>query len=90
MKITTKLSLAFGVQVTLVTVLGIGVLFGTIAVKRQFSFVVEHDAPVMANARHLSKLVVDMETGQRGFCITHQEEFLEPYTTGANEFDALI
>ena len=90
MKIRTKLGLGFGMQVALATVLGVSVLFGMLAVKRQFSFVVEHDAPVMANARQLSKLVVDMETGQRGFCITHREEFLEPYTTGAKEFGALI
>ena len=90
MKIRTKLGLGFGGQVLLAAVLGIGVLFGMAEVNRQFSFVVEHDATVIANARHLSKLVVDMETGQRGFCITQQEEFLEPYTTGAKEFDALI
>ena len=90
MKIRTKLGLGFGGQVLFSAVLGIGVLFGMAEVNRQFSFVVEHDAPVIANARHLSKLVVDMETGQRGFCITQQEEFLEPYTTGAKEFDALI
>ncbi len=77
-------------QVLLTAVLGLSVLFGMLAVQRQFSVAVEHNAPVVANARHLSKLVVDMETGQRGFCITHQEEFLEPYTTGAKDFDALI
>jgi diguanylate cyclase (GGDEF)-like protein len=31
-----------------------------------------------------------METGQRGFCITQKDEFLEPYNTGGKEFDALI
>ena len=90
MKIRTELGLGFGGQVLLAAVLGLGVLLGMAEVDRQFSFVVEHDAPVIANARHLSKLVVDMETGQRGFCITQQEEFLEPYTTGAKEFEALI
>ena len=49
---------------------------------KQFSFVVEHDAPVVTNARELSKLVVDMETGQKGFIITGKEEFLEPYLAG--------
>jgi signal transduction histidine kinase/AmiR/NasT family two-component response regulator len=90
MKIKTKLGLGFGMQVFFTTVLGIGVLLGMLAVKSQFRFVVEHDAPVIANAMHLSKLVVDQETGQRGFCITHREDFLEPYTKGAKEFNALI
>ncbi len=45
---------------------------------------------MIANARHLSKLIVDMETGQRGFVITAKEEFLEPYHAGAQEFNVLI
>jgi PAS domain S-box-containing protein len=90
MKIKTKLGIGFGVQVLLAAVLGISVLLGMLAVKRQFSFVVEHDAPVIANAHRLSKLVVDMETGQRGFCLTHQEAFLEPYIAGVKEFATLL
>ena len=90
MKIRTKLGLASGSQVVLAGVLGMGVLFGMAEVKREFSHVVEHDAPVIANGRHLSKLVVDMETGQRGFVITGKEEFLEPFTSGVKAFDALI
>ena len=90
MKIQTKLGLGFGIQVLLTAALGLSVLFGMARVKREFSHGVEVDAPVMANARHLSKLVVDMETGQRGFCITQKDEFLEPYFAGAREFDELI
>ncbi len=90
MKITTKIGLGFGMQILFAAVLGSCVLLGMLAVKRQFSIVVERDAPVIANARHLSKLVVDMETGQRGFCITQQEQFLKPYIMGVKEFDALI
>ncbi len=90
MKIKTKLGLGFGVQILLATVMGISVLLGMLAVKHQFSFVVEQNTIAIANARHLSKLVVDMETGERGFCLTHQEEFLEPYTKGVKEFEVLI
>ncbi len=90
MKTKTKLGLGFGGQVLLATVLGIFVLLGLFDVKQQFSLVIEHDSPVIANARQLAKLVVDMETGQRGFCIVQKEEFLAPYFAGAKEFDALI
>ena len=58
--------------------------------QRQFQAVTQHDAPVIAHARHLSKLVVDMETGQRGFVITGQDESLEPYYAGADDFDVLL
>ena len=90
MKTSARLGLGFGVQILLAAVLGISVLFGIASVQRQFRFVVEHEAPVIAHARHLSKLVVDMETGQRGFVISGEEEFLAPYNSGAEEFDALI
>lgn len=90
MKIRTKLGIGLGLQLLFTAVLGVTALFGILAVNRQFRFVVEHDAPVLANAKHLSKLVVDMETGQRGFCITNQETYLEPYTAGIEEFHALM
>ena len=90
MKTRTRLGFGFGVQILLACGLGVAVLVGLVRVQRQFSFVVEHDAPVIANARHLSKLVVDMETGQRGFVITGDEGFLEPYELGLPAFHALI
>ena len=90
MKIKNKLGIGLGLQLFLSAVMGVTALMGLLAVNRQFRNVAEHDAPVIANARHLSKLVIDMETGQRGFCITYQDRFLEPYTAGISEFDSLI
>lgn len=52
-------------QILLATVLGIWLILGLLDVKRQFQLVIEHDSPIIANARHLAKLVIDMETGQR-------------------------
>ena len=90
MKTGTRLGLGFGVQILLAGALGISVLLGMADVRRLFQFVAEHDAPVIANARQLSMLVVDMETGQRGFVITARDDFLEPYHSGAEEFDTLL
>ncbi len=70
MTIGKKMGFGFGVLLALVATLAIVVLFQLSNIHRQFTFVIQHDAPVIANARHLSKLVVDMETGQRGFVIT--------------------
>jgi signal transduction histidine kinase len=88
--INAKLCLGFGVQVLLAAALGVSLLTGISSVRRQFEFVALHDAPVIANARHLSKLVVDMETGQRGFMLAAQETFLEPYHGGIAEFDTVF
>jgi len=40
---------------------------------------VEHTHQVLADSNELIKLLVDMETGERGFLITGNEVFLEPY-----------
>lgn len=90
MTIGGKLALGFGVILTFLAILGGVVLMSMSRVSEQFKFVVLHDAPVIANAWQLEKLVVDMETGQRGFCLTLQDEFLAPYNNGVREFSRLI
>lgn len=90
MTIKKRLIFGFGILLLLFIVFGIVVLDAMANVQGQFGFVIEHDAPVLANANRLLKLVVDMETGQRGFCITQKEEFLEPYNSANDEFHKLL
>lgn len=45
---------------------------------------------MLQNAQKLQKLVVYSETSQRGFIITGNEDFLEPYNNGINNFQKLI
>ena len=66
--------------------LAVVVLFHLDSMHCQFALVIQHDAPVIANARQLLRLVVDRETGQRGFVITGKQEFLEPYDNARVEF----
>jgi CheY-like chemotaxis protein/signal transduction histidine kinase/CHASE3 domain sensor protein len=40
---------------------------------------VEHTERVIGNANEISKLSIDMETGMRGYLITGDETFLQPY-----------
>jgi len=81
---------SFGVLLLLFVATGIVVLHNMAHVHEHFSSVVQHDAPAIANANRLFRLVVDMETGQRGFCLTQKEEFLEPYNIAFGEFDQLL
>ncbi|MCZ6654572.1 MAG: CHASE3 domain-containing protein [Planctomycetota bacterium] len=90
MTIGKKMGLGFGVLLALVATLALVVLFHLANMHRQFSFVIQHDAPVIANARQLLTLVVDMETGQRGFVITGKDEFLEPYEKALASFSDLL
>ncbi|MCQ4271185.1 response regulator [Pseudomonas kuykendallii] len=47
---------------------------------------VEHTDRVIAESNETLKLVIDMETGLRGYLITGDEIFLEPYQRARNEF----
>jgi CheY-like chemotaxis protein/signal transduction histidine kinase/CHASE3 domain sensor protein len=54
---------------------------------------VEHSQEVIGKANEVSKLVADMEAGMRGYAITGEESFLNPYTVAKPkvgvEIDAL-
>ncbi|MFL0797387.1 MAG: methyl-accepting chemotaxis protein [Cellvibrionaceae bacterium] len=51
---------------------------------------VNHTYKVIINANAVGAAMVDMETGQRGFMITGDDEFLDPYFSGKERFDILI
>jgi len=90
MTISRKMGLGFGIILAFVATLSIVVLFNLANIDRQFSFVIRHDALVIANARQLLTLVVDLETGQRGFVITGKDAFLEPYEKALATFAGLL
>ena len=70
MKIGRKLTLGFGILLLFLVSLGVIVLFNVLDMKSHFSFVVEHDAPVIEKAQELSKLVVDFSACRRSFQIS--------------------
>ena len=43
---------------------------------------VDHTNIVLAQATAVEKLIIDLETGERGFLLTGKENFLEPFKTG--------
>lgn len=51
---------------------------------------VEHTDLVIADANQSQKLLIDMETGFRGFIITGQEEFLDPFNKGADQLTTTL
>ncbi len=48
---------------------------------------VEHSNVTIAQASTILKLLVDMETGLRGYLLTNDDQFLEPYTQAQQVFD---
>jgi signal transduction histidine kinase/CheY-like chemotaxis protein len=51
---------------------------------------VDHTHQVLDHASQIEKLIVDMETGERGFLIAGKEEFLEPYESGKQLLSEVI
>jgi len=51
---------------------------------------VTHTHRVIGFGNLIQKLLLDMETGERGYLITGIDEFLEPYEDGADEFESII
>ncbi|MEH7011263.1 CHASE3 domain-containing protein [Neobacillus niacini] len=58
------------------------------ALQKEVNFVSQHDIDVHNLANQIQKNVLDMETGMRGYVITGNEEYLEPYhSAGRNWLD---
>ncbi|MET3943168.1 methyl-accepting chemotaxis protein [Paenibacillus sp. PvP094] len=53
--------------------------------QEELDYLVDHDMKVHALTYELEKNMVDMETGQRGYVITGQESYLEPYISGKEQ-----
>ncbi|WP_127536536.1 methyl-accepting chemotaxis protein [Paenibacillus illinoisensis] len=53
--------------------------------QEELDYLVDHDMKVHSLTYELEKNMVDMETGQRGYVITGQESYLEPYISGKEQ-----
>src|SRR4051794_13460495 len=71
------------VLATVALALVVGAVFATllltIADARDAQRSARHSQDVLIAANGLEEQVLDLETGQRGFILTHQTEFLEPW-----------
>jgi signal transduction histidine kinase/CHASE3 domain sensor protein len=90
LKVGQKIIVGYIAILTLMVIITVVLLYNQYGVTHEFNFLIEHDQPILSNAYLLEKLVVDMETGERGFLITGKDEFLEPYQNGNTEFKALL
>jgi signal transduction histidine kinase len=62
------------------------VLLSMIATLREAEVGAKHSDDVLVLANRLERLVVDLETGERGFLITAREDFLQPWTAAQADF----
>ncbi|WP_027092218.1 methyl-accepting chemotaxis protein [Cohnella thermotolerans] len=56
------------------------------AFQKETEFIINHDMEVHSLAQSIEKDLVDMETGQRGFVITGDTKYLDPYYNGKQKW----
>src|ERR1051325_1445143 len=60
--------------------------FHTASISREAAARVQHTQKIIDVANQAVNAIVDMETGYRGFLLTGQIDFLEPYESGRESF----
>tara|TARA_R110001606_G_scaffold389355_1_gene555415 strand:- start:178 stop:2217 length:2040 start_codon:yes stop_codon:yes gene_type:complete len=84
-----KIFLGYGLTLALMTIVSIVVYFSISSII-DTSRMVDHTHRVISNAKLAGQAMVDMETGQRGFLITGEDQYLEPFNNGKDAFASLI
>ncbi len=86
MNIKQILPLGFGVIILIVSLSSLITLNSTSTLKESSDWVA-HTYQVQSMLKGLEKSLVDAETGQRGFLLTGQDEFLAPYNQTEQNLD---
>ena len=76
-----------------VAVLGVGLFRANNAheeLEKQFERLVQHDLKLADDAEQLLRLMVDLETGKRGYLLTGDRSFLAPYEQARRELEGLL
>jgi methyl-accepting chemotaxis protein len=85
MSIRSKLLVGFAVPVLFMTLIA-AFLYVSVKQLLEHSGWVSHTQVAISYGSRLVGAMVDQETGERGFLVTGQEEFLEPYNAGKRSF----
>jgi len=89
MKFRTKLLSTNGLMLLFMMVIAT-IVYSNITILIETSSWVAHTHQVIINSKNLEKYLIDMETGERGFLIAGNEEYLLPYTQGKARFEVLM
>ncbi|HEY9603688.1 MAG TPA: CHASE3 domain-containing protein, partial [Allocoleopsis sp.] len=81
-----RLALALALPLVLMSLLA-ALLIGQIVSLTSVMQWVNHSDRVIAQANLTEKLFIDMETGVRGYLVTGNSEFLQPYNLARSSLD---
>lgn len=88
MKLFINKNVLSGFLVTIIVLVTLGVLaFASTQQIINTAQRLNHTYRIINNAEQIIKIIVDIETGQRGFVITGNEEFLDPYYESSQRID---
>jgi signal transduction histidine kinase/CHASE3 domain sensor protein len=76
-----------------VAVLGVGLNRANAAhaeLEKQFERLVQHDLKLAYDAERLRRLMADLETGKRGYLLTGNDKFLEPYEAARTDLASVL
>ena len=88
-KTSTKVVLGFSIPILIIIALS-AFAYRTIRAGMEHSRWVEHTYQAVAYGNALVAAMVDQETGERGFALSGDESFLEPYLNGKRAFAETI
>lgn len=57
------------------------------SLQKERNFIIDHDIEVHDLTNRIEKHLLDMETGQRGYIITGEASYLEPYNSAASSWE---
>ncbi|WP_210490479.1 sensor histidine kinase [Rufibacter aurantiacus] len=86
MKLITTIYTAIGLILVMLCIVTVGYIHQTRKVKNSIEDVL-YTSSVIREGERAQKLILDLETGLRGYLLTGQHAFLEPYHRGKTEFE---
>jgi methyl-accepting chemotaxis protein len=87
--IQARLALGFALGPIILAIVGWIVYSNTVTLTESMSLR-QHSYHVLQKAEQVSKLLVDAETGQRGYLLTGEDRYLEPYNNAIQTMDPVI
>lgn len=89
LKISTQLILENAVIIVTMIIMSVIFITNVNSVSSDIHWV-DHTHEVIEDANVLMGYMIDQETGVRGYSVSGDEEFLDPYHNGSQDFDELI
>ncbi len=84
--ISGRLYLGFTIAIGISIVASIIAILNFSKISKEFDFLVYHDLPTHEIMERLERRLIDQETGLRGYVVSGNANFLEPYNDGLENF----